>query len=196
MASDAAPRATPSGSNRQPVWDRFVRLFHWSLVACVLLNYFVIEDGEWLHQWLGYAAAALVCARVLWGFVGSQYARFANFFPTPARLRAHAADLRAHRLSQQAGRPAGALPHHLGHNPLGALMMLLLMALVLLLGLTGWLQTTDTFWGVEWMQALHEVLAHSLIAAVALHAAAALLMGRLERTNLVAAMFTGVKVFK
>lgn len=184
----ASPAAAAS-SSRQPVWDRFVRVFHWSLVACVLLNYGVVEEGEWLHQWLGYTASALVAARVAWGFVGSPTARFSSFFPTPARLHTHVAELRA-------GLRTRRLPRHAGHNPLGALMMLALMALVLLLGFTGWLQTTASFWGVEWLQDVHEALANGLIAGVALHAAAALLMGRLERTNLVGAMVTGVKVFK
>jgi cytochrome b len=187
---------SPGGSRRLPVWDPFVRFFHWSLVACVLLNFFVVEAGEALHQWLGYAASALVAARVLWGFVGSTHARFGSFFPTPARLRAHLAELRARTLARRVSLPAPTLPRHPGHNPLGALMMLLLMALVLLLGLTGWLQTTDRFWGVEWMQELHEAVANGLMAAAGLHAAAALVMGRLERTNLVGAMVTGVKIFR
>ena len=177
------------GPGSQPVWDLFVRVFHWSLVACVLLNYAVVEEGGWLHQWLGYTASALVAARVVWGFVGSRYARFANFFPTPKRLRTNWAELRL-------GLRSGRLPRHVGHTPLGALMMLTLMALVLLLGLTGWLQTTDWFWGDEWLQEVHEVLANMLITAAAVHAAAALLMGRLERSNLVKAMISGVKVFR
>lgn len=181
--------ATSDVTARQPVWDLFVRVFHWSLVSCVILNYSVVEEGEWLHQWLGYTASALVVARVVWGFIGSRHARFADFFPTPARLRNHWAELRS------ASR-TGRLPRHVGHSPWGALMMLLLMALVLLLGLTGWLQTTDQFWGVEWLQETHEILAHTLIVASAVHAAAALLVGRLERCNLIAAMISGVKVFK
>ena len=87
----------------------------------------------------------------------------------------------------------GEVPAHAGHNPLGALMMLALMAMVLGLGLTGWLQGTDAFWGVEWVQELHEGLAETLVWLAALHAAAALVMGRIERTRLVKAMFTGVK---
>ena len=58
------------------VWDPLVRVFHWSLVACVLLNLFVVDDGEDLHQWLGYAASALVGVRVVWGFIGPRHARF------------------------------------------------------------------------------------------------------------------------
>jgi len=164
------------------VWDPLVRVFHWSLVTCVLLDLFVVEEGEALHQWLGYAAAVLVCVRVVWGFIGPRHARFADFFPTPRRLREHIAALRQ-----------GRHPHHDGHNPLGALMMLGLMALVLALGITGWLQGTDTFWGDEGLQDLHEVLAHVLLIAAGLHAAAALAIGRLERVRLVRAMVTGVK---
>ena len=75
----------------------------------------------------------------------------------------------------------------------GALMMLALIVLVLSLGLTGWLQTTDAFWGEEWLQDLHEAVGDGLLIAAGLHAAAALVMGRVERTRLVKAMVTGVK---
>jgi cytochrome b len=172
----------PPATAPVPVWDRFVRVFHWSLVGCVLLNEFVLEAGEAAHEWVGHVAAGLVLARVAWGFVGTRHARFADFFPTPRRLREHVAALRQ-----------GRAPRHAGHNPLGALMMLALMAAVLALGLTGWLQTTDAFWGVPWLQDLHEVLARGLLVAAGLHATAALLMGRVERVRLVRAMVTGVK---
>ncbi len=171
-----------AGASSVPVWDRFVRVFHWGLVGCVLLNFFVLEEGEAPHEWVGYLASGLVAARIVWGFVGSRHARFADFFPTPARVGTHLRALRA-----------GQLPHHDGHNPLGALMMLLLMFLVLALGFTGWLQGTDRFWGEEWLQELHAWLANGLIAAAGLHAAAAIVMGRKERTNLVKAMVTGTK---
>ncbi|MFM2052927.1 MAG: hypothetical protein RL456_964 [Pseudomonadota bacterium] len=181
MGTDPSPVASPA-THDTVVWDPFVRIFHWSLVSCVVLNYFVVDDGETVHQWLGYLASALVTLRIVWGFVGSRHARFSDFFPTPARLRHHLRALRD-----------GRLDAHAGHNPLGALMMLALMATVLALGLTGFLQTTDAFWGEEWLQELHELIGSGLIALAGLHAAAALLMGHLERTNLVAAMVTGVK---
>ena len=120
--------------------------------------------------------------RLVWGLVGSRHARFADWFPTPQRVRMHLKALWH-----------GELPEHTGHNPLGALMMLTLMSLVLGLGLTGWLQGTDAFWGVDWMEELHEGIAETLVWLAALHAAAALVMGRIERTRLVKAMFTGVK---
>jgi len=164
------------------VWDPFVRLFHWSLVTCVVLNFFVLNDSEYAHKWVGYTAVVWVLARVVWGFVGTQHARFSDFFPTRLRVRHHLAALNA-----------GAMPRHTGHNPLGALMMLALMAMVLLLGLTGWMQGLDAFWGQEWLMELHETLANALMVAAGVHALAALTMGRLERTHLVRAMFTGNK---
>ena len=167
---------------RQPVWDLFVRVFHWTLVVCVLLNSFVLDDGETVHQWAGYLASALVLARVVWGFVGSRHARFTDFFPTPRRIAHHVRGL----LSGQAD-------FHWGYNPLGALMMMALMGLVLALGLTGWMQGLDAYWGEEWLQDLHEEIGEALIILVGLHAAAALVMGRIERTRLLKAMFTGTK---
>ena len=164
------------------VWDPFVRIFHWGLVACIALNEFVIDDGERVHQWIGYAASALVLARIVWGFVGTRHARFSDFWPTPARLRAHLADLLAGRHGAQAG-----------HNPLGALLVLALLAVVLALGASGWLQTTDAFWGEEWLQELHEELAEALLGLAGVHVAAALLMSGVEHTNLVAAMVSGIK---
>src|SRR3990167_7171694 len=133
------------------VWDPFVRIFHWSLVSCVVLNQFVLEPGKTAHEWVGYTASALVLARLVWGFVGSRHARFSDFFPTPRRLAKHLGALRN-----------GEHQVYVGHNPLGALMMLALMAIGLLL-------------------------------AAGLHAAAAIVRGRLERVRLVRAMVTGTK---
>ena len=169
-------------ADARPVWDRFVRLFHWTLVTCVAVNYFVLDDGKTWHQWVGYLACALVMARIVWGFIGSRYARFSDFFPTPARLRRHIGQLRA-------GKPE----MHWGHNPLGALMILALISVVLGLGVTGWMQTLDAYWGDERLQDIHEILGNVLIGLATLHAVSALVMGRLERTRLVRAMFTGVK---
>lgn len=80
--------SAPLEQDARPVWDRFVRVFHWTLVGCVLTNGLLMDDGEDWHRWLGYLAGALVLARVVWGFVGSRHARFADFWPTPAPLLA------------------------------------------------------------------------------------------------------------
>ena len=166
----------------QPVWDRFVRVFHWSLVSCVTFNYFVLNDGKTLHQFVGYTAVTLVVARIIWGFIGSRHARFADFFPTPGRLAEHVRQVKS-----------GQHVAILGHNPVGALMMLALMATVLALGTTGWMQTLDAYWGDEWLQNLHRNIGNVLIGLATLHALAAIVMGRMERTRLIKAMVTGVK---
>src|SRR3989338_5120606 len=126
------------------VWDPLVRIFHWTLALACVLNLWLIEDGSDLHEWLGYYAMAAVLIRIVWGFIGTRYARFSSFFPTPNRLKAH---LRA-MLQGKA--------HSLGHNPLGGLMILGLMTLVLLLGLTGWMMSLDLFWGEDWLQEPHK----------------------------------------
>lgn len=164
------------------VWDRFVRFFHWALVTCVAFNYFVMDDGKIWHQSVGTFALALVVARIAWGFIGSGHARFSDFFPTPRRLMNHLRELKSGRHEPPTG-----------HNPVGALMMLTLIATVLALGTTGWMQTLDAFWGEEWLQDLHRNIGNVLIGIASLHATAAIVMGRVERTRLVKAMITGVK---
>lgn len=165
-----------------PIWDRFVRTFHWTLVLCVMVNYFLISDGEVIHRWTGYLASALVCMRIVWGFIGSKHARFRDFTPSPSKVVHHVRAMFS-----------GELERHSGHNPLGALMMFALMGTVIGLGVSGWMQTLDAFWGEEWLQAIHEFLANTLIALATLHALSAIVMGRIERTKLIKAMFTGEK---
>ncbi|OJZ03900.1 MAG: hypothetical protein BGP20_00875 [Thiobacillus sp. 63-78] len=162
---------------RAYVWDRFVRLHHWSLATLVLANHFILDGPA--HRWAGYAALALVCARLVWGVAGSPHARFAAFLPTPARLRAHFA------------RP-GVAPR--GHNPLGAAMMLAMLALVVSLGITGWLMRSDAYWGEAWLEDLHQALANGLLVCAALHVAGVAAASLTWRINLPRAMLTGYKV--
>lgn len=127
----------------------------------------------------GYAAAGLVGARLIWGVIGPPSARFVTFFPTPARIRAYLRTL---------GQPM------LGHNPIGAIMILLLLALVLALGVTGWLLGTDAYWGDENLETLHEALAYGLLGCALIHVAGVLLVSWRTRVNLLKAMLTGYKV--
>jgi cytochrome b len=163
---------------RAYVWDRFVRLHHWSLAALVLLDAFAFDGGGPWHRWAGYAALGLVGARIVWGVIGSRYARFASFFPTPSRLRTYLAQ------------PGVALR---GHNPLGAVMVLAMLGLVVALGITGWLMGTDAYWGEEWLEDLHETLSDVLLACVALHLAGVTRASLKTRINLPRAMLTGYK---
>lgn len=164
-----------------PVWDRFVRLCHWSLVAGFCANW-LNEGGDPPHRWIGYAAVALVLCRLVWGVIGSRHARFGDWVPSPARLRNHLALLLR-----------GREPRYLGHNPAAAVMMLALLAMLVALGVTGWLTTTDRFFGEEWLEDLHRLLANIMLGMVVLHVAAAVFESWRHRENLILAMITGKK---
>ena len=163
------------------MWDVVVRLVHWSLAALVLFN-LVQDDGFFLHRVLGYVAAGLVAARLLWAACAPGAAGFGELRLSPAATW---------RYLVQWWR--GERPHHLGHNPLGRWMVWLLWSLVLALGLTGWISRLDAFWGEDWPRDLHAVLAQALWVAIGLHLAGVAAMSLLQRENLVAAMLTGRK---
>ena len=164
------------------VWDPAVRVLHWALAASFVLGW---ATTEWLGGWhepVGYAALAIVAARIAWGFVGPRYARFAQFVRGPRATLAYARQLLARRE-----------PRHLGHNPLGAWMVLALFACIGGLALTGWLYKTDRFWGDETVERIHVALAWTMLALVVLHVAGVALASFRHRENLVAAMLTGEK---
>jgi cytochrome b len=168
---------------RVPVWDRPVRLLHWLLVASVAAAWLTTFGLARWHEPAGYVAAAAVAARVLWGFAGTAHARFTSFVRGPAATRDYAA-----RLLERSE------PRYLGHNPLGAWMVLVLLAFVAALGLTGWLYAaTDMFWGEAWLERLHAVLGWSLLALVALHVAGVAFTSLRHGENLVRAMIDGGK---
>lgn len=71
-------------NNREiKVWDPVVRVFHWATVLLCVLNLFILEEGARNHRYAGYALAGLLALRIVWGFIGSYHARFAQWLPTP-----------------------------------------------------------------------------------------------------------------
>ena len=165
-----------------PVWDAAVRILHWTLVLSVAAAWLTRHSpGRW-HEWLGYGALAVVVARAFWGFVWSRHARFTDFIRSPSITAAYARDV----LSAREAR-------FIGHNPLGGWMVIALLAMVVLVGATGWLYTTDRFWGVEWVEDLHETLSNILFATVALHILGVVFTSVRHRENLPAAMLHGRK---
>ncbi|MFZ1425201.1 MAG: cytochrome b/b6 domain-containing protein [Geminicoccaceae bacterium] len=163
------------------VWDPLVRLFHWSLVAA-FATAFLSEEGERLHEVAGYVVLGLIAFRLVWGLIGPAHARFKDFVPTPARLWAYLRSL-------VRGRPY----RYLGHNPAGAVMILCLLGTVFIAAGSGWLMTTDRFWGTKWVEELHEVSAWTALALVGVHVAGVVVSSLLHRENLVRAMITGRK---
>lgn len=173
---------------RVRVWDPLVRIVHWSLVAGFLANYFLTEEGETWHQWIGYGVVALIGVRILWGFVGPWPARWRSFWPTPRRLRMSLGPL------AEKGGGAGSPPPGITHTPLGAVMMLTLLALLLGLGTTGYMmEETDRFWGVEWVEEAHELMANAILFLIPLHVLGALVESRKRRDNLIAGMLHGYR---
>lgn len=165
------------------VWDRVVRAFHWTLAGCFFANYFLTEDGELIHELVGYLAVLAIGVRLVWGFRGTRYARFSAFWPTRPQLRDY---LRALRLRQA--------PRHLSHNPAGALMMAALVAMMLALGATGFLLARVGLpFGEHFVEEVHELIANLMLLLVVAHVGAAVLESLRHRENLIRSMITGYK---
>lgn len=163
------------------LWDPVVRVFHLSIAGVFVANYFFTEAGDDWHVWLGYYAMAWLAVRLVWGFIGTRSARWSDFWPTPARLLAHARSLIA-------GRPE----HRLGHSPIGALVMILMMSTFLLVGVSGWaMQEIDALWGADWPLQVHTISVNVLLGLVTVHIAAALFESFQVRDNLPLSMITG-----
>lgn len=160
--------------DRLHVWDLPLRVFHWLLVIAVALALLSAEEDSPLNDWhilSGWVAGILVLFRIVWGFVGGEQSRFAGFVK-PSALGRHVREL-IH------GRPQPTV----GHNALGALSVILLLAMVAATVWTGAILAEDA----------HELLGWSLLALVAIHILAVVAMSVLTRENLVRAMVDGTK---
>ena len=161
------------------VWDAFVRVAHWTLVSSVIAAWFARGAP---HEWLGYAALVVVLLRIGWGLIGPRFARFSQFVRGLSPTLAYASRVLGRREER-----------YLGHNPLGGWMIVGLLSILILVSASGWLATTDRYWGVEWVQELHEALADLLVALALLHIGGVVYSSLRHRENLVGAMFTGRK---
>lgn len=164
------------------VWDPLVRIFHWGLVTSFAVAWLTADEVQNVHETIGYTAAGLVGARLLMGVVGSRYARFSQFVRGPSVVLGYAKTVVASRARR-----------YLGHNPLGGIMVVTLIAMMAAIAFTGWLQTTDAYWGVDWLQETHELLATAMLGLVALHLGGVVVESIRHRENLAAAMVTGRK---
>ncbi|WP_321575739.1 cytochrome b/b6 domain-containing protein [Mesorhizobium sp. B2-1-8] len=181
LSTSAITDAQPS-SEMVRVWDRVVRGFHWALALSFITAWLTSHSSEVLHHLAGYAAAALVAMRLLWGVLGTHYARFTQFVRDPATVLRYLAAILS-------GREA----RYIGHNPAGGVMVIVLMAAMGSTALTGWLMTTDAYFGVSWVELAHSLAAHGLLLLVLLHIGGVALASLRHRENLVRAMITGRK---
>jgi cytochrome b len=164
------------------VWDPVVRIFHWCLVISFAVAWLSGDELKRLHIWAGYAAAALVAFRIIWGLAGGHYARFSQFVRAPADVAGYIGDI-----------VRGRERRYLGHNPAGGAMIVALIVGLVGVSVTGWMFTTDTFWGVAWVEDTHAILANMLLALVGLHVAGVVLASLRHHENLIRAMVTGRK---
>jgi cytochrome b len=174
--------ASDTDTRKILVWDIPTRVFHWLLVLSFGGAYLTAESESWrlLHVTLGYTMAALVGFRLMWGLIGTRYARFSTFVRGPKAVARYLGALLR-------GRPE----HHTGHNPAGALAIVALLALALAVSASGWAAYNDI--AGDWVQDIHEAAANVMLAIVGIHIAGVLLASWLHRENLVGAMFTGRK---
>ena len=204
-----APGTTTGPTGKVRVWDPLVRVFHWSLVVAFATAWLSADEVQPLHELAGYAIAGLVAFRLIWGFVGSRHARFAQFLKGPGETIAYLGDV-----------TRGRERRYLGHNPAGAAMIVALLVTLSGTAFTGWLMEDESrlatlpalpaivapAWadddGDEYgergeaedaLEEVHETLANLMLLLVALHVGGVVLASFRHRENLARAMVTGDK---
>jgi cytochrome b len=215
IAANSNQEDDMTSEERVKVWDVGVRLFHWTLVVLFTVAYLSGDDESTLHVYAGYGVIALIVFRIVWGFVGTRHARFADFIRGPKATMAYAKSLLS-------GKPV----HYLGHNPLGGWMVI---ALLLSVAATSWsgleayaaeghgpLAGQSSHFipsafadddeagegrgkeggGDEFWEEAHEVLANFTVLLVFLHIAGVVVSSVMHRESLVKAMITGYKTIR
>jgi cytochrome b len=183
-------------SSRIYVWDVPVRLFHWALVILMVALYItadVLDGAIELHAIFGRVVIILVLFRIVWGFVGSSYARFSQFTRGPGAVLTYARSLLSNKYE-----------FVIGHNPLGGWMVLVLLATSLIQALLGLFTNDDILFEgpfaylvskdtSDYITGLHSYLFYGLLALVAMHIAAVIWHKLFKGEDLLSAMFSGYK---
>ena len=164
------------------VWDVPLRVLHWILAAAVLIAYFSANVFDTVHEIAGYTVMALVVLRVAWGFVGTRYSQFRNSVRPPRVVL---------RFLGQIAR--GEPGRYLGLNPAGAAMAIVMLALLGVSTISGWMQITERFFGVDWVEMVHTVSSNAVMILVAVHILGVVVMCVMQKENLIRAMLTGKK---
>lgn len=198
------------------VWDIFIRFFHWSLVFAFLISY--LTEGETnLHFYSGWYIVSLIALRVIWGFIGTKYARFSEFIKPPSEVINYSRSLISFS--------RGTTKHYLGHNPLGGLMVVALLIALSLTCFSGVMtytaegQSPFTFVGrplleeshqehgqgstnyeeesesesEEFWEEIHEFFVNVTLILIIIHIAGVLITSWLHNEKLIKAMITGKK---
>lgn len=176
------PAGQPDAQPLVEVWDPLVRSFHWSLVVAFVIAWATGDELQQLHEAAGYVIVGLLGIRILWGFVGSSHARFADFVYRPSTVINYLLDTVRRRAKR-----------YLGHNPAGGAMIAALLITLVATCATGIAMTTDAFWGIAWVEEAHELAANLTTVLVGLHLAGVFVASFEHKENLMRAMITGRK---
>lgn len=194
------------------IWDILVRLFHWGLVITFSIAYISGEEESAIHIYSGYSVLGLISFRVIWGLIGTKYARFTNFIYNKSAVIKYLKSLLT-------GKPE----YYAGHNPAAGWMVIALLLSLFLTTLSGLqlyaveeglgpfannlpeIQLISTayadnnedngkggFWGEFW-EFIHEAFANFTLLLVLIHISGVLLSSLLHRENMIKAMITGNK---
>lgn len=167
------------------VWDLPTRVGHWLMAISFVVAYITGESEEWrlVHAAAGGLLVGIVTFRVLWGFIGSRYARFKSFLGSPKSAIQYLRSL-------MSSKPE----HHIGHNPAGGWAIMGLLVLGLATGITGWPLYQSQNGGL-W-EGLHEAVVNLMLGVVGIHLIGVLLGSLIHQENLVRFMVTGFKLGK
>ncbi|MCZ6619835.1 MAG: cytochrome b/b6 domain-containing protein [Gammaproteobacteria bacterium] len=175
------------------VWDPLLRLFHWSLVFFFFLAYLFESDQLNLHGHAGYTVLLLLLFRLVWGVIGSRHARFSDFVVSPANSFLYLKQLFS-----------GTANRHIGHNPAGSAMILVLLISLLITAFSGTClfamegsgPLANTFvssWPGHVVEEVHEFFSNFTLILIIVHVVGVLLTSLLHKENLTKAMITGEK---
>lgn len=175
------------------IWDLPLRIFHWLLVSAFVVDYLTEDELLGIHVWAGYLMIALLIFRLIWGFFGNEYARFSQFLCSPLASFHYAKDL-----------ITGHPKRYLGHNPAGALMIVLLLLSLLATTVTGLaVYGADQAAGPlamigsqheERWEEIHEFFANFSLMLVLIHIAGVVIESIIHKESLVKAMWHGFKM--
>lgn len=175
------------------VWDLPLRVFHWLLVISFIVAYLTDEDLLTVHVWAGYTVLGLLVFRMVWGFIGNDYAQFSSFLCSPIKSVAYVKDAIARKA-----------PRYLGHNPAGSAMIVLLILGLLMIVMSGLIlygadQNLGPFAGMvdssqeDFWKEIHETTANVTLVLVIGHVAGVIFESIVHGENLVKAMWNGYK---
>ncbi len=179
------------------VWDPAVRIIHWTLAGSFFIAYTSGEDLVTLHAWTGYLLLVALLVRVVWGFIGPEYACFSNFVTRPSAAWQYIKDTFSRRAQR-----------YIGHNPAGGLMIVVMLVGLVVTGISGIAVygadqhagpmaayfANGAYAGLkDPLEGIHEFLANGMMLLIVIHVSGVFIEGLLHRENLIRAMWTGYK---